>query len=66
MNDLFLKILEIRDVGVAILLGVLHARRAREIASRGSVLVGGQKAMEGTGQEILNGESLKRIFLGRK
>ncbi|MFQ6012445.1 MAG: ABC transporter ATP-binding protein [Thermoplasmata archaeon] len=66
VNDLFREILEIRDAGVAILLVEQHAKRALEIASRGYVLVAGEKAMEGTGQEILNDESLKRIFLGRR
>ena len=66
VNDLFREILEIRDAGVAILLVEQHAKRALEIASRGYVMVAGENAMEGTGQEILNDESLKRIFLGGK
>lgn len=66
VTRLFQEILQIRDAGVAILLVEQHARRALEIASRGYVLVAGQKAMEGTGEEILQDESLKGIFLGRK
>ncbi len=66
VNDLFREILAIRDAGVAILLVEQHARRALEIAKRGYVLVAGEKAMEGTGQEILANESLQQIFLGVK
>ncbi|MFQ5918484.1 MAG: ABC transporter ATP-binding protein [Thermoplasmata archaeon] len=66
VNSLFDEILAIRDAGVAILLVEQHARRALEIASRGYVLVAGEKAMEGTGQEILANESLQQIFLGAK
>lgn len=66
VTRLFREILEIRDAGVAVLLVEQHAKRALEIANRGYVLVAGKKAMEGTGQEILNDESLKQIFLGRK
>jgi branched-chain amino acid transport system ATP-binding protein len=53
-------------LGLPVLLVGKYARRALEIASRGYVLVAGQKAMKGAGQEILNDESLKRIFLGCK
>ncbi len=42
-----------------------HARQALQIADRGYVLVTDKKAMEGTGQEILHNESLKRISPGR-
>ena len=58
------EIFQIRDTGVAILLAEQHAKRALEIAGRGYVMVAGGNAMEGTVQEILNDESLKRIFLG--
>ncbi len=43
-----------------------QVRRALEIADRGYVLVAGKKAKDGTGQEILNDESLKLIFHGQK
>ncbi len=49
---------------MAILLVEQHANRALEIAGRGYVLVAGGNVMEGTVQEILNDEALKRIFLG--
>lgn len=66
VNDLFRETLEIRDSSVAILLVEQHARRVLEIASRIHLLVAGEKAMEGTGQEIQNNGSPKRTFLGRK
>ncbi|MEE9181472.1 MAG: hypothetical protein V3U33_02760 [candidate division NC10 bacterium] len=39
---------------------------AEYVTIGGYVMVAGENAMEGTGQEILNDESLKRIFLGGK
>ncbi len=66
VNAFLKKIKEIKDTGIPILLVEQHARRALEIADRGYVLVAGEKAMEGTGLEILANEDLKRVFLGMK
>jgi branched-chain amino acid transport system ATP-binding protein len=64
--ELFRRILQIRDSGVAILLVEQHAKKALEISDRGYVLVAGRTAMEGTGADILANEDLKRVFLGGK
>jgi len=66
VGELFRRVQQIRDAGVPILLVEQHARKALELADRGYVLVAGQTAMEGTGQEILADEGLKSVFLGRK
>ncbi len=66
VNELFKKIQEIRDAGIPILLVEQHARRALEIADRGHVLVAGEKALEGTGTEILANRDLEKVFLGVK
>ncbi len=66
VNELFKKIQEIRDAGIPILLVEQHARRALEIADRGYVLVAGEKALEGTGAEILANRDLEKVFLGVK
>ena len=66
VEELFRRILAVRDSGVAVLLIEQHAKKALGIADRGVVLVAGRKAMEGTGREILANESLKVVFLGRR
>src|SRR5438034_11411161 len=66
VEELFRRILAVRDSGVAVLLIEQHAKKALGIADRGVVLVAGRKAMEGTGREILANESLKGVFLGRR
>ena len=66
VGELFRKILEIRDSGVAILLVEQHAKKALEIADRGTVLVAGRTVMEGSGSEILANEDLRKVFLGRR
>jgi len=63
-KELFKKLDEIRDTGVAILLVEQHARRALKACDRGYVLVDGQVVMEGPGKELLESEDLKRAFLG--
>jgi branched-chain amino acid transport system ATP-binding protein len=66
VEELFRRILHIRDGGVSILLVEQHARKALEIADRGYVLVAGKAVMEGTGAAILANEDLKKVFLGQK
>ncbi|RLI39195.1 ABC transporter ATP-binding protein [Candidatus Bathyarchaeota archaeon] len=63
-KELFKKLDEIRESGVAILLVEQHARRALEACDRGYVLVDGRVVMEGPGKELLESEDLKRAFLG--
>ncbi|HID42132.1 MAG TPA: ABC transporter ATP-binding protein [Pyrodictium sp.] len=52
------------EAGASILIVEQHARRALELADRGYVLVAGQVAAKGIGQEILSRRDLQELFLG--
>jgi len=64
MGELFDRILEVRDKGLAILMVEQNARQALEIADRGYVLVGGINWREGTGEELLADPQVRQSFLG--
>lgn len=64
MDELFDRILEVRAVGLAVLMVEQNARQALEIADRGYVLVGGQNWRTGTGEELLANPEVRKSFLG--
>jgi branched-chain amino acid transport system ATP-binding protein len=64
MDELFDRILEIRQTGVAILMVEQNARQALNIADKGYVLVGGANRHTGTGQELLADPVVRKSFLG--
>ncbi|WP_306119219.1 MULTISPECIES: ABC transporter ATP-binding protein [unclassified Roseitalea] len=64
MDELFDRILEVRDTGLAVLMVEQNARQALEIADRGYVLVGGVNWREGTGEELLADPQVRQSFLG--
>ena len=64
MDELFDRILEIRDTGVAILMVEQNARQALAIADRGYVLVTGENRHTGTGEELLADPEVRQSFLG--
>jgi branched-chain amino acid transport system ATP-binding protein len=64
MDELFERILEIRETGVAILMVEQNARQALAIADRGYVLVTGENRHTGTGEELLADAEVRRSFLG--
>ena len=64
MDELFDRILEIRQTGVAILMVEQNARQALNIADRGFVLVIGENRHTDTGQALLNDPEVRRSFLG--
>jgi branched-chain amino acid transport system ATP-binding protein len=64
MDELFERIVEIRQTGVAILMVEQNARQALEIADRGYVLVQGENRHTGTGKELLADPEVRRSFLG--
>ena len=64
MDELFDRIIEVRDAGLAVLMVEQNARQALEIADRGYVLVGGSNWREGTGEELLANPEVRRSFLG--
>ncbi len=64
MDELFERILEVRDTGVAILMVEQNARQALEIADRGFVLVVGENRHTDTGKALLEDPEVRRSFLG--
>ena len=64
MDELFDRILEIRQTGVAILMVEQNARQALEIADRGYVLVQGENRYTDTGEALLADPDVRRSFLG--
>ena len=58
-------IVEIRQrLGIAVLLVEQNARLALKLADWGYVLVTGSIVLQGSGQELLNNEEVKRAYLG--
>jgi len=64
MDELFDRILEIRQSGVAILMVEQNARQALSIADRGFVLVIGENRYTDTGAALLANPEVRRSFLG--
>lgn len=64
MDELFDRILEVRETGVAVLMVEQNARQALEIADRGYVLVTGENRFTGTGQALLDNPEVRKSFLG--
>ncbi len=64
MDELFDRILEIRETGVAILMVEQNARQALNIADRGFVLVVGENRHTDSGQALLADPEVRRSFLG--
>jgi branched-chain amino acid transport system ATP-binding protein len=64
MDELFDRILEIRQTGVAILMVEQNARQALHIADRGFVLVVGENRHTDTGSALLANPEVRRSFLG--
>jgi branched-chain amino acid transport system ATP-binding protein len=64
MDELFDRILEVRETGVAILMVEQNARQALNIADKGFVLVIGENRHTDTGQALLDDPEVRRSFLG--
>ena len=64
MDELFDRILEVRQTGVAILMVEQNARQALDIADRGFVLVIGENRHTDTGTALLADPEVRRSFLG--
>ena len=64
MDELFDRILEIRQASIAILMVEQNARQALGIADRGFVLVTGENRFTDTGQALLTNPEVRRSFLG--
>lgn len=64
IDEIYRKILEIRENKVTILLVEQNAVKALQIADRGYVYTIGRIALEGTQSELLNNDHVKKTFLG--
>ncbi len=64
MDELYDRILEIRQNGVAVLMVEQNARQALHIADRGFVLVMGENRHTDSGQALLANPEVRRSFLG--
>ena len=64
MDDLFERILEVRQTGVAILMVEQNARQALNIADKGFVLVVGENRHTDSGAALLANPEVRRSFLG--
>lgn len=64
MDELFDRIIEVRNTGVAVLMVEQNARQALSIADKGYVLVSGENKRTGTGAELLANPEVRKSFLG--
>ena len=64
MDELFDRIIEVRNTGVAVLMVEQNARQALEIADRGYVLVTGRNRFTDTGAALLADPEVRKSFLG--
>ena len=63
-QELFAKIMEIRQLGITILLVEQEVAAVFKMASRNYVLSSGKIIAEGDGQELLRDEGLRKTYLG--
>ena len=64
MDELFDRILDVKDKGVAVLMVEQNAKQALQIADKGYVLVMGKNRHTGSGSELLANAEVRRSFLG--
>jgi len=64
MDELFDRILEIRNKGIAVLMVEQNATQALSIADRGYVLVTGENKFSDNAEKLLNNPEVQRSFLG--
>jgi len=65
INEVFEKVKEINESGVAILLVEQNAKRALSFSDRGYVLDQGRNAYQGSGEELLNDPRVIDLYLGK-
>ncbi len=64
MDELFDRIIKIRNSGIAVLMVEQNAAQALAIADRGYVLVTGENRFADSGQALLDDPEVRRSFLG--
>jgi lipopolysaccharide export system ATP-binding protein len=66
INDIRDLILFLRDRGLGILITDHNVRETLEIVDRASIMFDGEVLFEGTPQEILENESVRKVYLGER
>ena len=66
VTEIFRTLRALRDDETTIFLVEQNARRALQVADRGYVLERGQITLEGTGQRLLNDETIQQTYLGKR
>ena len=66
VTEIFRTLHALRDDETTIFLVEQNARRALQVADRGYVLERGQIALEGTGQRLLDDETIQQTYLGKR
>jgi branched-chain amino acid transport system ATP-binding protein len=64
MGELFERIIEVAQAGIAVLMVEQNAKQALEIADTGYVLVQGENRYTDTGAALLADPEVRRAFLG--
>jgi branched-chain amino acid transport system ATP-binding protein len=64
VSEVFELIVRLAEEGLTIMVVEQNATRALEISDRGYVLELGRNRYEGTGQELLNNQDVRRMYLG--
>ena len=64
MDEVFAKLTQIRELGIAIVIVEQNARRALALADRGYVLELGRNRYEGTGSDLLHDPKVAELYLG--
>ncbi len=66
VTQIFMKIRDIVDSGVTVILVEQHAKRALSVCDMGYVLSSGRVVMKGPGKELLSNERFVEAFLGKR
>lgn len=64
VDDVFEKIIDIREGGTSILMVEQNAKRALSISDRGYVLDGGENRFQDTGEALLENPEVEELYLG--
>lgn len=64
VDEMLTAVAKLRDLGKTILLVEQNVRESLEISDRGYVLQTGRTIQQGTGQELLQAETIQKAFLG--
>lgn len=64
MDELFDRIIDIRNAGIAVLMVEQNAQKALEIADIGYVLVNGENRFTGSGRDLIDDAEVRQSFLG--